>query len=293
MGVPYKFCVPSGNLSCPCNDKRDGVVHNCFKTAPEGQCKGTETCNGDLAKWEGCTASDPEPEICNAKDDNCDEQIDDGDGNELCAVEGPPPPHSGWACTNGTCAKGPCLDGWADYPPGPIAAGCACPVEQGEPNDTCAVATTVGAVSDTGGSSTTITGTLSSGSDVDFFKLDTFDTAEGNTNSYHVSIDFTAPTPNTEFLVDVIRIASSGMCSDVPVGPSTGLTTYDWCVDGSSGSQGEAPCSAAGAVQCGDHSSQYFLRVYRKPGATGTCTEYAITVTGKGGDPCDFTQKCE
>lgn len=291
-GVPYKFCVPNGGLSCPCNDKRDGVTHDCEKVTPSGVCKGVETCNGETGKWEGCTAADPIAEVCNDKDDNCDGEKDNGNPNDLCASEGPPPPNAGWVCTMGSCSIGPCEPGWTQFPPGPITDGCACPVDAGEPNDTCAGATSAGVVTDTAGSSIVITATLSSDTDVDYWTFDANDTQESGTNSYHVSIDITAPNPNDEFLIDVVR---GNNCQDPPSGPGTAITTYDWCVDGKSQDnlKGEAPCGPEAAVHCADHSSVYYVRVYRKPGSTSTCTPYVLTITGMGGDPCDFAAACQ
>lgn len=289
-GVATKFCVPNGGLSCPCNDKRDGLMHDCFNENQFGKCAGSETCNGDLGKWEGCTAEAPAAEACNAKDDDCDDVTDEGDPNDLCAGEGAPPPNSSWVCeVGGECGVGDCNDGWSAYPPGPLGDGCSCQHETGEPNDTCATATSVASVSDIPGSLTLLTGTISSDTDVDYWQLDTVDTAENNTNSYHISIDFVAPTPNTEFVFDVMRGA---MCNAAPSGPTTGLLQYDWCVDGMNGTEGEAVCGPQAAVHCNDNSSHYFVRVYRKPGATGTCTEYSVQVKGQGGGACDFSQKC-
>jgi hypothetical protein len=59
------------------------------------------------------------------------------------------------------------------------------------------------------------------------------------------------------------------------------------------GLEGEAPCAPQGGVHCADHSITYYVRVYRKGGVMGTCTPYTVTITAKGGDPCDFTQKCQ
>jgi hypothetical protein len=294
-GTPYKFCVPNGTFSCPCTGKRDGVTRSCTFKNVFGSCGGTETCNGDQSKWDECTAQVPAAESCNAKDDDCDGTKDEGEANELCKSEGPPPPNASWACSSaGVCGLGPCAPGWANFPPGPLKEGCTCPVEVGEPNDACANATAAGSVSDTAGSSLTITGTLSSQQDVDVWSFDTIDTAEPNTNSYHISIDFTAPTPNNEFLFDVVRGPD---CLDMPSGGIAGLTAYDWCVDGKSadGLAGEAICANDGTqpVHCNDNSSKYYLRVHRKLGAAGTCTQYSITITGKGGDPCDFTKQCQ
>ncbi|MDI1445914.1 hypothetical protein [Polyangium sp. 6x1] len=295
QGEAYKFCVPNVPFSCPCSEKRDGVEKDCSNSNDYGTCTGVEMCNGDTAKFEGCTAKVPAAETCNALDDDCDGMINEGDPNELCSAEGPVPPHASWVCTaQGSCDLGPCEPGWASYPPGPISNGCACPVEMGEPNDLCANATAAGSVSDTAGSSLTITGTLGGANDVDVWSFDTVDTNEVTTNSYHVSIDFVAPTPNDEFVIDVIR---GDACTDTPTGGGAGITSYDWCVDGKSadGLSGEVPCANDGSqpVHCNNNSTKYFVRVYRKLGAQGSCTQYSLLVTAKGGDPCDFTQKCQ
>jgi hypothetical protein len=62
--------------------------------------------------------------------------------------------------------------------------------------------------------------------------IDANDIAEANTNSYHVNITFVAPGMNTEFVMDVMRGAP---CSNTPSGPGTGITSYDWCVNGTDG----------------------------------------------------------
>lgn len=290
-GVPYKFCVPNSGGSCPCNAKRDGVKHACSIKNDQGECKGMEHCDGMQGKWLDCDAQTPKPETCNAKDDNCSGDADEGDPNALCADVGPPPPHAGWGCSGGMCNVGQCEAGFAAYPPGPITDGCACPTDSGEPNNVCATATNAGSVSDLG-SPITFTGTLSADDDVDVWMFNTVDTAEADTNSYHISVDITAPMPNDEFLMDVMR----GACDDAAMGPATSITSYDWCVDGSfagpNGPEGEASCSATGAIHCNDNSSPYFVRVFRKPGAVGTCTAYTLTISAKGGDPCDFSVKC-
>jgi hypothetical protein len=287
--VPTKWCVPNSGLSCPCNPQRDGVSHDCHTTNTFGDCAGKETCDGKLAKWQGCTAKTPKAEVCNGTDDNCDAKVDEGDPNLLCASNGLPPPNSGWKCTAGTCAIGACTPGWTSYPPGPVGNGCQCPVDASEPNGSCATAKDAGMVSDASGS-VLLQGTLSADNDVDFWMFTTVDTDELTTNSYHVSIDFTGPTPNAEFLMDVIRGAT---CTDVPSGASTALIAYDWCVDGTGPNAGEKPCgNNAGMSHCNDNSSVYFVRVYRKPGVMKTCTPYAITATAQGGDACDFATQC-
>lgn len=293
VGVPYKFCVPSGGLSCPCNDKRDGVKRSCKVENADGVCTGSESCDGAASKWVGCTAKTPTAEVCNAVDDNCNTVADESDPNSMCMAEGPPPPHAGWQCKAGICSVAPCEAGWVAYPQtGVPEDGCPCQVEMGEPNDSCGAATNAGQVSDSGGS-LSISGTLSSDSDVDMWVFNTVDDAQAGTNAYHVSIDFTAPMPNDEFVMAVMR---GDPCMDAPGGAASEITSYDWCVDGSfngsNGMMGEGPCGPQSAVHCANHSSVYYVRVSRKAGAVGSCTGYSITVTAQGGDACDFSKAC-
>jgi hypothetical protein len=168
------------------------------------------------------------------------------------------------------------------------AAGCPCQVDANEPNGSCAAAKNVGMVQDVGGTPVVIDGTISSATNVDVYAFNTVDTPETGTNSYHVSIVFSQPMPNNEFVMDVMRGAP---CSDAPTGPTTNITSYDWCVNGTSANVGEAPCGPTAVHHCADHTSTYYVRVYRKAGVTPTCTPYEITVTG-GGGTCDVTVTC-
>jgi len=286
--APNRWCVPDDGLSCPCSPGRDGVTNACAVTNSFGTCTGMETCNGASSTWMGCSAMTPAMEICNGKDDNCNGQIDEGDPNMLCSFEGAQPPNANWACANGMCQLGTCDAGWTAYPPGPASAGCACQVDANEPNGSCAAAKSVGSVTSTGGTPLVISGTLSSDTDVDYYAFTTTDVNETTTNSYHVAISFTAPAANTEFVFDVTR---GTPCVDAPTGAAASITTYDWCVNGTDGTNGEAPCGPTATNHCTDYSSQYYLRVHRAAGVTATCTQYQITVTG-GGGTCDLTQKC-
>jgi hypothetical protein len=287
--MPTMWCVPDSGASCPCNTKRDGVTHTCANTNTFGTCTGMETCDGKSSSWMGCSAKTPAAETCNNMDDDCNGKVDDGSGNTLCASQGPVPPHASWACNSGMCQLGTCDPGWTAFPSGNTTTGCSCQVDANEPNGTCAQAKDLGTVTDIG-QPLAILGTLSGAGDIDVYTFQASDTPEGNvTNSYHVAISFTAPATNTEFVMDVIR---GGACSDTPTGAGTSITSYDWCVAGSAaGPIGEAGCGDTAAVHCGNHSIQYWLRVYRAVGATPTCTPYQITIAG-GGGTCDFSQQC-
>jgi hypothetical protein len=293
-GEATMWCVPDDGASCPCTVARDGVTNTCFVTNANGSCPGMETCSGEAAMWTGCTGMTPMPEICNGKDDNCNGQIDEGNPDSLCAFMGAPPPNANWACVNGMCQLGTCQPGWTAYPSGNATTGCSCQVDANEPNDVCSQATNAGSVTSTSTTPITLMGNLSSDTDVDVFTFDSLDPSPSGSNPYHVSLSFTAPSPNTEFVMDVIR---SSTCTDTPTGNATDITSYDWCVNGtgmvSGVTVGEAPCgpSTANQPHCTDHSSKYYVRVHRATGVTGTCTNYAITVTGSGGT-CNVTQTC-
>ncbi|MCA9634238.1 MAG: hypothetical protein KC766_41620 [Myxococcales bacterium] len=287
-------CVPSGNESCACDTKRDGVARRCTAQSGGLVCEGTETCNGASGAWEGCTASSPQPEVCDGADNDCNGTPDDATDAELCAGAGDPA-HTEFVCNSGQCDLGPCDPGWTAYPPSlPKSAGCTCAVEATEPNDTCGAATVVmTAVSDGSLSAVTIEGRLTSDTDVDWYTFDTVDTDEGTTNSYHIQVDFSAPSPNNEFQFDIVRGDSCG----TPAANHTGLTSYTWCVDGTGTGPlgetiGEETCGPQDARHCGPHGKKYFLKVSRKTGASPTCDKYTLVVTAKGSFNCDFAQKC-
>jgi hypothetical protein len=289
-----KYCVPAHGLSCACGASRDKVVRACSKKGPAGACIGKETCDGATGAWSACDAADPIAETCNGKDDDCDGAIDDGPGDQLCAGMGLPP-HGSWICEQAKCTLGGCDHGWTNFPPGG-GPGCSCPVDPGEPNDQCSQAQPVGNVSDAQPGALTVTGTLSWNTDADWYTFRAADVNQGSANKYHVHVGFTS-NPNDEFVFDVIRGATCLSPSHSNNG--TGLTEYDWCVDfgGSNLAPGELSCSAAvnGLNRCRDHSSTYFVRVWRKAGAVPSCSPYTLTITGSGPGnvACDTSSACD
>jgi len=231
-------------------------------------------------------------EICNGKDDNCNGMIDEGNGNTLCIpVMGQPPANSSWDCVDGGCVQGTCAAGFTDYPAGML--GCTCQIDADEPNDLCSMATALGTTTNTSAAPITVTGTLSSDTDVDVYSFTAKDIVGATSNSYHVNILFAAPAGNTEFVMDVERDAQ---CADAPTdAAASNITTYDWCVNGTStqadgGALGESPCGPTAANHCNDESSPYFVRVHRAAGVTGTCTPYTLQITAAGAACPDWTQ---
>jgi hypothetical protein len=137
----------------------------------------------------------------------------------------------------------------------------------------------------------TVSGRLDSATAVAVYTFQTTDTVNvmtGTSDAYHVNISFAAPAMNSEFVMDVLR---GSTCSDTPTGNATNITAYDWCVNGTSGMLGNAPCGAMSGNHCTDESSAYYVRVHRAAGATASCTEFQLTITAAGGT-CDFTMQC-
>ncbi len=296
-GVP-RICVPSAGGSCACDAARDGVTRACQISNAIGVCTGTETCAGAAGAWQGCTARTPTAEVCNGIDDDCDGVIDNGTGNQLCSTVGPPPPNASWACSSATtppsCQLGPCDAGFTDYPvPVDPKTGCICPVDPGEPNDLCSQPpTNLGAIASNATAPLVAKGTLSSDADVDIYAFKTTDSTANAASNVHVSIAFDATSnASGEFVFDVVH---AGPCLDAPPANHSNLTTYDWCVNGSGNTRGEAPCGlVTGQNHCADFSASYYLRVHRVSGfAKPSCNPYVINITA-GGGACDFTQSCE
>ncbi|GMV41090.1 MAG: hypothetical protein AMXMBFR64_28060 [Myxococcales bacterium] len=69
-------CVPVTG-SCTCTPDVAGETRGCKASNAFGSCFGQQTCDAAMG-WTPCSASPPEPEICNGKDDDCDGAIDDG-----------------------------------------------------------------------------------------------------------------------------------------------------------------------------------------------------------------------
>ena len=268
-GMPgERACIPMAGASCPCAENRDGDERECSKMAGMLSCKGIETCDAKMGAYGACTAATPEPEKCDGKDNDCNGKVDD---------------LAGAACMcNGSSCTIICQDGFSHYPPTlPDAAGCPCKLDPGEPgSDTCATAKMTPAVVDFGGTAeATITGTLSSDTDVDWYLINIDDAMEAGTNSYHAQIVF-EKNPGDEFVFVALR---GGDCAKESTSPM--LTSYDYCVNFKDGlTRGEAPCGVDAALQhCNDNSSAYRIGVKRNAMKTKTCEPYVLKVRAAGG----------
>ena len=76
------YCLPASG-SCECTPELDGTTRPCSLENEAGVCFGLETCDGPNG-WSGCDAREPEAEVCNGKDDDCDGTVDEEMPAEPC-----------------------------------------------------------------------------------------------------------------------------------------------------------------------------------------------------------------
>ena len=70
------LCQPATG-SCECNAAAEGAHRDCSIGNMAGTCVGQEVCDSAVG-WSACDAQEPAAETCNAVDDNCDGQTDEG-----------------------------------------------------------------------------------------------------------------------------------------------------------------------------------------------------------------------
>ena len=104
-GADVKQCKPTDG-ACSCSK---WAVDNKAKTTctdASGKCQGEVACAAE-GESSACSAATPAKETCNALDDDCNGQTDDGDAPKSC----PPVAKGQAACVAGKCAVGDCQPG--------------------------------------------------------------------------------------------------------------------------------------------------------------------------------------
>ena len=75
-GQEIDACIPVSG-ACECSAATDGEIRPCWNINEAGTCEGFEICDAG-AGWVDCTAPVPAEEACDALDNDCDGEIDEG-----------------------------------------------------------------------------------------------------------------------------------------------------------------------------------------------------------------------
>ncbi|MDI7269062.1 MAG: putative metal-binding motif-containing protein, partial [Myxococcota bacterium] len=271
------------NVDDNCNGSTDegfacriGAVEGCTVAVPTKTCNGSRTCSSACA-WGSCVVPETGANIetCNNIDDDCDGTVDDPPSppNVLCA----PRTNATMGCSAGICVIASCTAGWADAN-GVVTDGCECQIESPEAGELCGTARNLGTFPDTG-SDVTVTGKITSGSDVDCYSFTATDSADTTCDNFNVDIRFTA-NPGSQFQFTAYRAS----CATVVC--ANEVSSYNWYTDFTTGSmeakRGECPCRTTNLLdfnRCADNSSSFYFCVSRRAGFSPTCDQYSIRVT--------------
>jgi len=266
----YPACRGDGTCDLP-----GDVCHN-RRCVP-----GDRDIDGDGAvAADDCDETDPErfpgnTEECNVIDDDCDDNVDEGDPATLC--ESYP---GGGICIDGSCG---CPAGTFDIDRS--VAGCECvampPITEGLD---CASAIDLGTFADDG-SMMAVSGNVMPDDRETWYRFRGADSADTACDNYHVRVQLTA-NPDDTFEFTVFR----GSCEpEAAQCAESGFTDYQWATDFRDMRDGvlagQCPCTGAAAAKmndvsvCEDDSADYFVRVRRRAGSALACEPYTIEVS--------------
>lgn len=208
-------------------------------------------------------------ERCNAIDDNCNREIDEGDPGLLCVGD----PSRG-ICIDGVCG---CPAGTYDFDREP-SNGCECvATPSGSMGASCDTAIDLGEVRDTG-QMVAVSGNVLPDDREIWYRFRAFDTADTTCDNFHVRALFTS-NPDNRFEMTVLR----GDCGTLACG-DMGYDDFRWATDfRDAAGTGECPCApepgAPGLNFCNDNTADFFLRVRRRPGSLVDCTGYVLEIS--------------
>ncbi len=215
-------------------------------------------------------------ELCNALDEDCDEEIDEGNPGVLCTDEG-------GECIAGECG---CPDGQLDLD-GVPDTGCECaiaPSLEGA-GGSCGSPIMLGNIGDNGQMMVVGGNALSTGGDRNvWYQIRATDSADTTCDNFHFRARFTE-NPDDASRFEVRR----GACDQRGCTDDAGYTDFSHATDFrqtiAGRLTGECPCTASGATRvrnrsvCADSSATFFIRVWRRSEVAANCNQYTLELS--------------
>ncbi|MFO0711175.1 MAG: MopE-related protein [Sandaracinus sp.] len=273
--MPFQYCMRGVCVDYP-NCRGDGTCATAGDVCRSRRCvPGSVDVDGDGdpaatdCDETNASRSSRLPEICDTIDNNCNGAADDGDPAALCASS-----DAGGLCmAGGVCS---CPSGTYDIDRG--VPGCECTAAPALTDGTsCAAAIDVGDIPDTAGTMT-VTGNAID-RDV-WYRFRAVDTPDVSCDQFNIGIHLSAATA-PEYEITVFR----GSCDSAT--ECDGFADYNFALDfreDRAGTlTGQCNCWTGTPIDnvspCEDNTTEVFVRVRHRGGASRTCAGYSLTLS--------------
>jgi hypothetical protein len=248
--------IDEGLNGSPCDTALPGVCG--------GPSSGTLTCANGVGNCVPKIGVGKDPEICDGLDNDCNGQVDDGNGNTLCTGTYPTATNvQTWTCGGGSCSIIACNPGFAHFNGSP-ASGCECATDGYAKS--CSGTGNGVTVSYPGGSST-FSGIVETSNGEKWVRIN-FSGAPPAPGNWHAKVELTN-TGSGKYLMDVFKDCTNPItCPDGNGKAATWEENYNGYV--------------AGAGCCSNNTppvTTVYARVYLAAGQTAGCTQFTITAT--------------